>query len=166
MDTYHSHADAKMEALKALIAFLIVSIGVYLGFKQVAPPDSLPADASPQVLSSGRAMKHLRSIAQRLLGAKAFVDAHPTAKEVKVALNFEARGNGGPSIMFETSPDNGWLIGAFAQAAPYPIANSLSEEIYGRLPNDTDLTVFKDAGIAGLNFAYLKGINSYPHTTG
>jgi hypothetical protein len=49
MDTYHSHADAKMEALKALIAFLIVSIGVYLGFKQVAPPDSLSADASPQV---------------------------------------------------------------------------------------------------------------------
>lgn len=112
MDTYHSHADAKMEALKALIAFLIVSIGVYLGFKQVAPPDSLSADASPQVFSSGRAVKHLRAIAQRLLGAKAFVDAHPTAKEVKVALNFEARGNGGPSIMFETSPDNGWLIGA------------------------------------------------------
>jgi len=65
--------------------------------------------------------------------------------------------------MFETSQDNGWLIGAFAQAAPYPVANSLSEEIYRRLPNDTDLTVFKEAGIAGLNFAYLKGINSY-HT--
>lgn len=98
-----------------------------------------------------------------LLGAKAFVSEHPAMKEVKVVFNFEARGNGGPSIMFETSRDNGWLINQFAQAVSHPIANSLSYEIYRRLPNDTDLTVFKEAGVASLNFAYIKGINYY-HT--
>ena len=98
-----------------------------------------------------------------LLGAKAFVEENPAARDVGVVLNFEARGNGGPSIMFETSAGNGWLIKEFARAVPYPIANSLSYEIYKRLPNDTDLSIFKEAGFAGLNFAYIKGVNHY-HT--
>jgi hypothetical protein len=46
-----------------------------------------------------------------------------------------------------------------AHPAPY----SLSYEIYKRLPNDTDLSIFKEAGFAGLNFAYIKGANHY-HT--
>jgi hypothetical protein len=98
-----------------------------------------------------------------LLGARAFVEEHPYAKDVGLALNFEARGNGGPSIMFETSDHNGWLIKQFSEASPYPVANSLAYEIYRLLPNDTDFTVFKKAGIPGLNFAYIKGLTNY-HT--
>ena len=98
-----------------------------------------------------------------LLGATAFVKDYPGAKDVGVVFNFEARGNGGPTIMFETSTDNGWLIKELAAASTNPVANSLSNEIYKRLPNDTDLTVFKQAGLAGLNFAYIKGVNHY-HT--
>jgi hypothetical protein len=98
-----------------------------------------------------------------LLGAKAFVDQHPWAKEVGVALNFEARGNAGPSMMFETSPRNGALISALGKAAPAPVANSLAYEIYKRMPNDTDLTVFKEAGLPGMNFAYFEGLPHY-HT--
>ena len=89
-----------------------------------------------------------------LLGAQAFVDQHLWAKDAGVVLNFEARGACGPSIMFETSAGNGWLIDQFAKAAPHPVASSFSGEVYNRLPNDTDLTVFKRAGLAGLNFAY------------
>jgi hypothetical protein len=98
-----------------------------------------------------------------LLGAKAFVDEHPWAKDVGVVLNFEARGDGGPVVMFETSSGNGWLIGEFAEAAPHPVANSLSYEIYRLLPNDTDMTVFKGANLAGLNFANIDGFMRY-HT--
>lgn len=98
-----------------------------------------------------------------LLGAHAFVDEHPWAKDVGVVLNFEARGNSGPSMMFETSDENGWLIGEFAKAAPQPMANSLAYEIYKRLPNDTDFTVVKQAGLPGLNFAYIEGVSHY-HT--
>jgi peptidase M28-like protein len=98
-----------------------------------------------------------------LLGARAFVAEHPWAKEVDIALNFEARGNGGPSVMFETSPQNGALIRALAKATSHPLANSLSYEIYKRLPNDSDLTVFKAAGWPGMNFAYINGLTHY-HT--
>jgi hypothetical protein len=97
------------------------------------------------------------------LGAKAFVYQHPWAGDVGVVLNFDARGTGGPVIMFETSDKNGWLIKEFAKAAPHPAANSLAPAIYALMPNNTDLTVFKEAGFAGLNFAYIIGLNHY-HT--
>src|SRR5205823_12140263 len=38
-----------------------------------------------------------------LVGAHAFADEHPWMKDVGLVLNFEARGAGGPSLMFETS---------------------------------------------------------------
>jgi hypothetical protein len=98
-----------------------------------------------------------------LLGANAFVAEHPWAKDVGLVLNFEARGNHGPAIMFETSNQNGWLIREFARSAPHPVAHSLAYEIYRLLPNDTDLTVFKRANLPGLNFAYINGLTHY-HT--
>jgi NADH:ubiquinone oxidoreductase subunit 6 (subunit J) len=99
-----------------------------------------------------------------LLGAHAFTSEHPWAKDVGLVLNFEARGTHGPSIMFETSRNNGWLIGEFARAAPHPVATSFAYEIYSRLPKDTDLSVFKDANLAGMNFAYINGVTYY-HTS-
>jgi hypothetical protein len=96
-------------------------------------------------------------------GVKAFVYQHPWAKDVGVVLNFDARGSSGPVIMFETSDQNGWLIKEFAKAAPHPAANSLAPAIYALMPNDTDLTVFKETGFAGLNFAYIVGLDHY-HT--
>ena len=96
-----------------------------------------------------------------MLGAKAFVYQHPWAGDVGVVLNFDARGTSGPAIMFETSDQNGWLVKEFAAAAPHPAANSLAPAIYRLMPNNTDFTVFKDGGFAGLNFAYIIGLNHY-----
>ncbi len=98
-----------------------------------------------------------------LLGARAFVEEHEWAKDVKTVLNFEARGTKGPSLMFETSSENGWLIRLMAEAAPTVVTSSLFSEIYKRLPNSTDFSVFKEAGFAGLNFAYTDGFAHY-HT--
>ena len=98
-----------------------------------------------------------------LLGARAFVNEHPWAKDVGLVFNFEARGSDGPSMMFQTSPENGWLIREFAKSSTYAFANSLSGEIYRRLPNDTDFSVTKNAGMPGLNFAYISGLPHY-HT--
>jgi Peptidase family M28 len=97
-----------------------------------------------------------------LLGARGFAGQNPLMKSVALVLNFEARGAGGPSMMFETSEGNGALIRELA-ATPHPVANSLMYAVYKRLPNDTDMTVFKGAGAAGLNFAYTDRITSY-HT--
>jgi hypothetical protein len=96
-----------------------------------------------------------------LLGARAFVAEHPWAQEVGVALNFDARGDAGPVVMFETSEGNGGLIRELARFAPHPRASSLAYDIYRLLPNDTDMTVFKRASLPGLNFAHLEGSTSY-----
>ena len=93
-----------------------------------------------------------------LLGANAFVNNHPWAKDVGLVLNFEARGSGGPSYMLmETNGGNKNLIEAFQKAnTPYPAANSLMYSVYKMLPNDTDLTVFREDGdIDGFNFAFI-----------
>ncbi|HEY0736904.1 MAG TPA: M20/M25/M40 family metallo-hydrolase [Herpetosiphonaceae bacterium] len=96
-----------------------------------------------------------------LLGAQGFVDRHPWAQDVKVVLNFEARGTTGPSYMFETSNNNGWLVRQFAQAAPNAIGYSFTFDIYRLLPNDTDLTVFRAADKAGIGFAFIDGYIHY-----
>ena len=98
-----------------------------------------------------------------LLGAEAFVREYPLAKNIGLVLNMEARGYKGPSIMFETSPQNGRIISEFAGSAPHPVATSMAYEIYKLLPNDTDLSIFKEAGVPGLNFAFIEGATHY-HT--
>ena len=93
-----------------------------------------------------------------LLGAKAFVEYHPWAKDIGLVLNFEARGSGGPSFMLlETNGKNSKMISEFLKADPtHPTSNSLLYSIYKKLPNDTDLTVFREIGdINGFNFAFI-----------
>ena len=93
-----------------------------------------------------------------LLGAEAFVKYHKFIDNVGLVLNFEARGSGGPSYMLmETNGMNSKLISEFAYANPnFPAANSLMYSIYKMLPNDTDLTVFREkANINGFNFAFI-----------
>lgn len=98
-----------------------------------------------------------------LLGASAFTAENPAAKDVRVALNFDNRGDAGEAQMFETSAGNGRLVQIFAQAAPHPRGSSLTYEIYKHMPNDTDMTDFKKAGDAGLNFAFIGHWEAY-HT--
>ncbi|MEK6152420.1 M28 family peptidase [Flavobacteriaceae bacterium 3-367] len=101
-----------------------------------------------------------------LNGADLFVSQHAWAKEVGLVLNFEARGSGGPSYMLiETNGGNGKLIDEFSKADPkFPVANSLAYSIYKMLPNDTDLTVFREDGdIQGFNFAFIDDHYDY-HT--
>lgn len=93
-----------------------------------------------------------------LLGAQAFVENHPWAKDIGLVLNFEARGSGGSSYMLmETNGKNKTLLTEFLNATPnYPAANSLMYGVYKKLPNDTDLTVFREKGnINGFNFAFI-----------
>lgn len=101
-----------------------------------------------------------------LNGAALFVNQHPWAKEVGLVLNFEARGSSGPSYMLmETNKGNEALVKEFSKAnAKFPVSNSLMYSIYKMLPNDTDLTVFREQGnIQGLNFAFIDGHYNY-HT--
>lgn len=91
-------------------------------------------------------------------GASLFVEEHPWAKEIGLALNFEARGSGGPSNMIlETNKGNAKLVESFVEANPeYPVASSLMYSIYKMLPNDTDSTIFREDGdIDSYFFAFI-----------
>lgn len=101
-----------------------------------------------------------------LNGAALFVTQSGWAKDVGLVLNFEARGTSGPSYMLmEVNGGNAAMVDAFSEAAPrYPVANSLMYSIYKMLPNDTDLTVFREQGkIQGFNFAFIDNHFNY-HT--
>ena len=92
-----------------------------------------------------------------LLGAQLFAEEHPWMADVKCVLNFDAIGNDGPLVMFETGPASGELVRTYARSAPHPLASSLAPTLYARLPRDTDFTVFRKQGLPGLNFAIVGG---------
>lgn len=90
-----------------------------------------------------------------LNGAVAFFKIDPAAAHVGFVFNLEARGGGGRAAMFETGPGNGAAVRTFLATSKRAVANSLAVFIYKQLPNDTDYTVAKAAGIPGLNFAFI-----------
>ncbi len=98
-----------------------------------------------------------------LLGATLLSDEHPLSESLRAVINVEARGSRGPSLMFQSTPGGGWLTDAFARSAARPVATSTFPAVYRMLPNDTDLTVYAERGLQGLNFALLAGIEHY-HT--
>jgi peptidase M28-like protein len=98
-----------------------------------------------------------------LIGAHVFVDRHPWAKEVRAAVNIDARGSSGPSLMFETGSADEWAVRLYAKHAAHPATSSIFYAAYKQLPNDTDFTVFKAAGYEGVNFAFIGDVAHY-HT--
>lgn len=87
-----------------------------------------------------------------LLGAEGFVADQDLLRNAAGVINIEARGTDGPSFLFETSRQNEWIARTIASALPRPATSSLYYDIYELLPNDTDLTVFKRVGLAGIGF--------------
>jgi hypothetical protein len=100
------------------------------------------------------------------MGAKAFVKSHPELQsKLDLVLNFDARGNRGGLIMFETSTSNFSLLQRFQSASSRPISFSFLTGLYRKMPNGTDLTSFLDAGYSGLNFAVAEGVEHYHQPT-
>jgi hypothetical protein len=96
-----------------------------------------------------------------LVGASAF-GGHPWARDVGAAVNLEARGTSGPSILFDTSGEPAWLARALRRM-PHPLTTSLAPAVYDLLPNDTDLTVLGARGLPGANLAFAADVARY-HT--
>lgn len=98
-----------------------------------------------------------------LMGAAALVTDREVSARLQTYINIEAAGSGGPAMLFEAGPANGWVVGPWARRAPHPRGASFGVEIYRRLPNDTDFTILGRHGIPGLNFALVGDGYSY-HT--
>lgn len=99
-----------------------------------------------------------------LLGAQVWVRDYPDLMDCRVVANFDARGSSGPAVMFETAgaPVDLFFNG-YARASPHPVTSSLAWPVYERMPNGTDFTVFRLAGMSGLNFAFIGAVQNY-HT--
>jgi hypothetical protein len=96
------------------------------------------------------------------IGAQAFVRDDRLDPRRNVVLNLEARGTSGPALMFQSSSENASVIPALA-SVQRPITSPGWEACYQVLPGDTDLSVFRNAGFAGMNFAFFDGSARY-HT--
>ena len=98
-----------------------------------------------------------------LIGAEAFFNQHPLAKEVGAVLNIEGSGTAGGSMVFRTSEKNELLIKSLSHEHDHAYGFSLANEIFKRMPNDTDFSVAMRANIPGMDFAFVGERNHY-HT--
>lgn len=98
-----------------------------------------------------------------MMGMKAIHGQEPDVfGNVGLLLNIEARGPWGPALLFETGEGNSRLLELYKEAAAFPYTYSLTDVVYGFMPNFTDFTVVKDE-IPGMNFSTVADINHY-HT--
>lgn len=98
-----------------------------------------------------------------LMGAKEEMNNNFDLYEnVNFVVNLEARGIKGPALMFETSSNNKKVIDLYKKAN-LPVSYSLASDVYNKMPNGSDFTEFKNAGLAGINFAVLNDLDYY-HT--
>ena len=96
-----------------------------------------------------------------LIGATALRDRTDILDKVRVMINFEARGNTGVPILFETSSNDLNLVQLYKEIVPYPVAYSFATEMYKKMPNDTDFTELKETNKLGYNFANMGGLEAY-----
>lgn len=96
-----------------------------------------------------------------LLGARAFLNQHPLAREVDLVFNFEGQGPHGPVYMFETSNYGKDLIHGLRKGVSYPLASSISADIYDVLNFDNDFRLFADGGYTGLGMAIISDMAFY-----
>jgi hypothetical protein len=100
-----------------------------------------------------------------MCGALAFTEEELEKTPVGVALNFEARGTRGAVALYDTSEANGALIHAVSAVVPRVVSTSLLGSLAKILPNDTDASLWKRAGIPTYAFAYVDHFYQYHQFT-
>ncbi|OWF56308.1 Endoplasmic reticulum metallopeptidase 1 [Mizuhopecten yessoensis] len=101
-----------------------------------------------------------------LQASHGFITKHHWAKSIKAFINLDSAGAGGWEIVFQTGPQHPWLVKVYLEAAVYPSASVINQEVFelGLVPADTDYRIFRDYGkIPGLDIAYIS--NGYVYHT-
>jgi len=98
-----------------------------------------------------------------LVGARNFFDKNPHKDKIGTIINFEARGAGGTSNLFQLHNGDGEAAKLYSRVVNHPSASSLSAFIYNLLPNDTDLTPALAKDYTAYNIAII-GRAGYYHS--
>lgn len=98
-----------------------------------------------------------------LVGAARFSAHDPLAPRVGLILNLEARGTTGLARVFRASGPQEELVALLARCAPRPSTTSFAVEVFRRLENDTDVSVYEALGLSALDAAIIGGVARY-HT--
>lgn len=98
-----------------------------------------------------------------LLGAEAFFGDKNQTRNIGVVLNYEGSGSRGVSRVLRTAPRGSALINLYQQSANPATGNSLSNEVFKRMPNDTDFSTVIRSDLHGIDFAFAEERNHY-HT--
>ena len=97
-----------------------------------------------------------------LLGAFQFVRSDPLSAKKPYVIAFDARGNRGPAVMYETHDGNSAAIAAWVSSLAKPkITGSMFAAVSRILPNSSDFRAFAPAGWQGFNFALIDGAHDY-----
>ncbi len=92
-----------------------------------------------------------------MLGSKTFMAQNPLASDIGVALNFEAIGTTGASILNYVAPDSGQLTQTVLDALPHPLASSAMSG----LGIGNDILQYTSHGAAGYEFSIFGGVQAY-----
>ncbi|KAH7282220.1 hypothetical protein KP509_35G019900 [Ceratopteris richardii] len=98
-------------------------------------------------------------------GAHAFITQHPWSTSIRMAIDLEAIGVGGKSMLFQGGPDKA-AVELFAKVAKHPAAQILAQDFFlsGFIKSATDFQVYKEvANLSGLDFAFMDNAAVY-HT--
>jgi hypothetical protein len=91
------------------------------------------------------------------VGVQGFVDEHPWAKEISLALNLDAGGSCGPASISETKHLHEWLIYEIAKTVRHPLTASLDlfPRFAGLDPTELDSAIpTLEGGYSGCKTAY------------
>lgn len=96
-----------------------------------------------------------------LYGAIAFVAEHPWFDDVGSVVNLDARGASGPCHVYELGFNHRPLVAIMQEFLPRPMTSSFADDLYRRMPNGSDFTVYRSVGLPGFNLAFIGDVQHY-----